>query len=204
MTGADRVYSAVFRQKGVLRARDTDELLDYALLSAMSPESAGNRIAIVSISGGANVLMADECEVAGLLLPQLSGPTLEVLSRHVPSYGSIKNPVDLTGQFINAPDALPEVLAALKGDDRIDAIVFFMSVMYPQEDIIVEALKNAIKDSDKPIVVVWTAGPPQVLKRLRQLGVPALAEPTRAIRALGGLCHFAALRRQKLNPPVAL
>src|SRR5690606_20306564 len=116
------------------------------------------------------------------------------------SYGNIHNPIDLTGQFINVPEALPEILQARKDDMNVDAIVFFMSVMYPQEDLIVVALEMAIRDCKKPIVAVWTAGPPIVLKRLRALGVPALSEPTRAIRALGGYCHFSQRRRQRLGP----
>lgn len=196
MTGSERVYDAVFRQKGVLRAHNTDELLDCALLCAMAPEPAGDRVAILSISGGANVLMADECEAAGLRLPALAPRTLEVLRRHIPSYGALHNPVDLTGQFINAPSALPDLLHALRDDDQVDAVLLFMSVMYPQEEVIVQGLSGAVGGAKKPVVVVWTAGPPNVLTRLRRLGVPALAEPTRAVRALGGYCRFAALRRR--------
>ena len=196
MTGSDRVYDAVFRQKAVLRVRNTDELLDSALLCATVPEPRGHRLAILSISGGANVLMADECESAGLELPRLSGPTRDTLMGHLPSYGVSDNPVDLTGQFINSPHTLPAILEALMEDPAVDAVLLFMSVMYPQEDAIVGALHEARSKASKPLVAVWTAGPPGVLGRLRRLGVCALEEPTRAIRALAGYCRFASVRRQ--------
>jgi acyl-CoA synthetase (NDP forming) len=196
MTGSDRVYDAVFRQKGVLRVRNTDELLDSALLCAMVPEPLGKRLAILSISGGANVLMADECESAGIELPRLSESTREILRQRLPSYAVSDNPVDLTGQFINSPDTLPAILEALMTDPAVDAVLLFMSVMYPQEEAIVGALREARTKGNKPLVAVWTAGPPGVLERLRRHDVCALEEPTRAIRALAGYCRFASLRRQ--------
>jgi acetyltransferase len=196
MTGSDRVYDAVFRQKAILRVRNTDELLDTALLCATVPEPRGNRLAMLSISGGANVLMADECEAVGLELPSLSGATREILQRHLPSFGVGDNPVDLTGQFINSPQTLPAILAALMADPQVDAVLLFMSVMYPQEEAIVGAMHEALSKGNKPLIAVWTAGPPGVLGRLRRLGVCALEEPTRAIRALAGYCRFASVRRQ--------
>ncbi|PYO36853.1 MAG: CoA-binding protein, partial [Candidatus Rokuibacteriota bacterium] len=81
LAGADRVYSGVFGQAGIIRARNDEQLLDLVAAFASCPLPAGPGVGIVTQSGGAGVLMADRCEELGLRVPELGEATRDALRR---------------------------------------------------------------------------------------------------------------------------
>jgi acyl-CoA synthetase (NDP forming) len=72
LAGSDAVVDALFRQAGVLRAPTLQDLLDTAVLLTTLPAPTGNRVAVVTNAGGLEILCADDCEGAGLVLPELT------------------------------------------------------------------------------------------------------------------------------------
>lgn len=90
LAGADRVYDGVFRQTGIVRARNDEHLLDLVAAFTSCPLPSGGGVGVVTQSGGAGVLMADRCEELGLAVPELSEATREALRRVVPAFGSVK------------------------------------------------------------------------------------------------------------------
>lgn len=126
LAGSDEIIDALFRQKGVIRVNDLDELVDTASFLALSPLPEGNRIGVLSLSGGAGVIMGDKCEENGLDLVDFSPNTKEALRRIMPSYGNISNPFDPTAQGYGGGGSLEVArfsLETLLGDETLDTIV---------------------------------------------------------------------------------
>ena len=79
LTGRDEVFEALCQQAGVIRANDFDELVDFAKMFAYQPPPRGNRVGIVTLSGGAGVMAADACLKSGLRLADLDQHTKVVI-----------------------------------------------------------------------------------------------------------------------------
>src|SRR4029079_9596581 len=91
---------AIFRHHGIIRGEDLDHMVDVATAFAYCPLPGGNRVAIITGSGGSAVWMADILSAHGLELPVLEGGIQERLMAMLPSYASAQNPVDATAQAI--------------------------------------------------------------------------------------------------------
>ncbi|HVL55713.1 MAG TPA: acetate--CoA ligase family protein [Burkholderiaceae bacterium] len=191
IAGADEVYDAVFRQTGAIRVVDEEEMLDVVTLMRAHKRIAGRRVGVVTMSGGAGVMLADAIEHHGLQLARLQPQTEARLAQIVPAFGSVRNPVDLTGQFLTDPGLLTGALSCLLDDPGVDAVVFFLGLGRRYGERIAQTLRDAAAATDKPIVVAWTAGPAAIIADLRSGGLPVLPTPTRSIRALAALARFA-------------
>ena len=187
IAGADEVYAAVFQQTGVLRVNDEEEMLDILALMRCERDIGGPRIAVLTMSGGAGVMLADAVDSHGLELAKLAPVTETALARIVPAFGSTRNPVDLTGQFLSDPDMLKGALECLLADPGVDAVVFFLGLGRRHGERIAQTLREVAATARKPLVVAWTAGPSAVIGELRESGVPVFSSPVRSIRALAAL-----------------
>jgi acyl-CoA synthetase (NDP forming) len=205
LSGSDRVYSGVFRQKGIVRAYDVDELLDAIDALGISPLPNGRRIGIVTQSGGAGVLMADRAEEIGLEVPQLSEETKTALKKVIPAFGATGNPIDITAQFIADPTILRDALSLVIRDPNVDVAVFYLGLMERAVDVIVKNLRDAIEGCQKPLLVGWVAAPATARDKLREAGICMLPGATRAIEAARALVEYgtARLRPIEVNPAPA-
>jgi acetyltransferase len=121
LAGADAVYDAAFRRAGMLRVGTMAQLFDAAETLALTREQVGDRLAILTNSGGAGVLATDALLAAGGTLAQLADKTVEELNRVLPKTWSRANPVDITG---DAPGRrYADALAALIRDPGVDAVL---------------------------------------------------------------------------------
>jgi acyl-CoA synthetase (NDP forming) len=121
MSGEVTVFRAACRQAGLLEARVPSELLDLSAGFSSLPLPRGNRVGIVTLGGGWGVVTSDECNEKGLAVPALSETIIKAIDRHLPSFWSKGNPVDLVGT--RDPDApLVAVEEMLRSDD-IDAVI---------------------------------------------------------------------------------
>lgn len=192
LAGADPIYDAAFRQFGAYRARDTDEMLDvaYAASFGMFPESA--RVALVSISGGVGVQMADAAVGLGLDVAPLSEPAQARLKAALP-YASPRNPVDITAQAFNRVELIADNLGIVFDDERHDAVVAFFTYVAAADGMI-EPIRQAIHDarSRRPgcVLVLSIVAPPEVVRRYEAAGCPVFEDPTRAVRAVAALHRF--------------
>lgn len=100
IAGDDAVFDAVLADHAVVRARTTEELLDVAQLALRRIYPAGNTLGVLTVSGGAGVLIADAAEAVGLPLPEMPRPAQDAL-REVLPYCGPQNPVDCTAQALN-------------------------------------------------------------------------------------------------------
>ena len=100
LVGDDRVINAMFADLGVIRVDSIEDMLITAGAAAALGRLERPGIGIVSISGGACDIVADRAEDLGAELPALAPATEEALARIMPDYGTVQNPLDVTGAAI--------------------------------------------------------------------------------------------------------
>lgn len=128
LAGSDAIFDAVYRQFGVYRVDSLDELLNVSAAALVSPLPKGRRLGIVSVSGGAGVMAADEAERRGLLVPELP-PVAQKAVKDALSYASARNPVDVTATAINEFHLLGRGLEAMLEHGEVDMTVIFLSAV---------------------------------------------------------------------------
>jgi acyl-CoA synthetase (NDP forming) len=207
MTGSADLYRAALRQAGLIEVDDVEPIVDIAKVFAQGRLPQGNRVGVLSISGGSSIVYADAAVKGGLTLPPFSGATLAALRKVVPAYASPENPADVTAAFFNDMRVLTTALEVVLADPNIDQLsILLASVSGPAAARACEAIAAAAAASDKPVHVAWSgrhAKSAEAVKALSDAHVPFLTTPVRLARAAAALARFAADRRRLLprRPP---
>lgn len=196
LAGEDRVFDAVARQYGLIRARNEEHMLDTVDVLSACALPAGRGIGIVTQSGGAGVLMADRAEELGLDVPVLAPDTQKALQAVIPGFGAAGNPVDITGQFLAQPSLLTESARIVMGDPKVHVGIFWLQLMHAQADKLVSIFAEIQATATKPFVVAWVAAPEAGMKKLRAMGIPVLRGAEPAVEAVAGLMQYAEARRR--------
>ncbi len=194
LTAGPQLFSAAFKRGGFIEVRDIDDLVDVckAFLGRKLPVS--NRVGVITMSGGAGVLLADRCIEAGLSLPKLAGDTRAKLREVMVPYASPDNPVDATANGYNDNfAAYRKAIGILLADPNTDAVIARCprgkSAM-PWAEALIETLRGATK----PFIINWSTAPndnADVLEFLERNGVPCILAPGRTVHALAKLHEFA-------------
>ena len=100
IAGDDAVTEAILAEFGAVRARSTEEMLDIAKLATRRVYPVGNTLGVITVSGGAGVLISDEAEALGLPVPPMPDAAQAELKELLP-YATPTNPVDCTAQALN-------------------------------------------------------------------------------------------------------
>jgi acyl-CoA synthetase (NDP forming) len=122
LVGDDQVTSAVFEDLGVIRTDSIEDMLITAGAAAALGRLARPGIGIVSISGGACDIVADRAAELGAVLPELAGPTRAALAGVMPGFGTVQNPLDVTGAAIIDPGIFTRAIAAVSGDPSVGVV----------------------------------------------------------------------------------
>jgi acyl-CoA synthetase (NDP forming) len=164
LAGADSAYDAVFERWGVIRAESAEEMLEMAALFTRHKVPRGNRVAIVSATGGTAAWLTDTCEAQGLALPEIDAARRARLMEFIPPYGSPINPVDITAQGLRG---YAPALAVIEDSPAHDA--FIIAITLAQETRIAregDELAKIIHASPKPILVYTYATPSEKAKAM--------------------------------------
>lgn len=188
MAGSDRVVGGAFRQFGIQRVFDDEELCDASKTLAMLPLPPGNRVAIVTPAGGYGVMGADHVELQKsrtvLKMAKLNKATEERIRSATFSFASCRNPVDLTA---SANDIMVgETLDALLDDENVDIIICTAFFAPPSiTDSMIDEVSDRVKKSLKPIIVFTQYGPytDKYLRKFHNKGVIGFPSIARAVRA---------------------
>ncbi len=159
LSGDDRVFAAAFQQCGLLRVADIEEMADLNKAFCTFSGIRGNRIGIISISGGAGVMAVDACVRFGLEIADPTRATLEQLSPLFPKWAHCDNPMDIwpVAIFHGYQNCLRRFLEAYLQDPQIDAVICMTgSFLTTDEDFldVTDLIREiAGKYPDKPVVV---------------------------------------------------
>src|SRR5476651_1592830 len=127
MAGWSAAYDAVFAKYGFIVSNDLDEAVAIAAVLTSSPLPKGDRVAVLTVSGGAGIWGADTVSMQGLQVPELSQSIQAKIRGLMPSYGSACNPIDVTAQGANS-GGLQKTIDLLVASDEIDAILVVLSL----------------------------------------------------------------------------
>lgn len=185
MAGADEIYSAAFKQAGVIRVDTLDDLLDAALVLSTQPLPKGNNVGILTNGGGAGIIAADECEKFGMELPDLTVEMIEKIKPVMPGYASASNPVDTAAV---SKYKTYNTITRIFNDGKFDAII----PLYVQDSTsspIPPAVAIASIFTDKPIVVCSMGGKlkEEGIKIMEACNIPVFSTPDRTVRAMAFL-----------------
>jgi acetyltransferase len=193
MTGSDSVIDAVFNQKGVVRVRNYDDLFQTAALFAQERIPRGNRVGILTSSGGAGIIMADYYTKLGLMVPEPSQKAKDLASKEIAAFGKVANPFDLTGQIFSDPEMFKRCMKLFVEEDNFDIIQVNVSMVAGQSSEYRSAmLLDAIEGSTKPIVTWWAAGSlsDPGIKALNGSRVTSFRSPDRCATAVASLVKY--------------
>ncbi len=164
VAGSPAAYDAMFARHGFIVTDDIDEAVTIAALLTTAPAPKGDRVAIVTTSGGGGIWAADALSMAGLRLPELSEPMQSAIRKLIPSYGAARNPVDVTAQAVHS-GGLQKTLDMLTASDEVDSIVVVISLSnetrIPFKTL---ELKPLLEAQQKP-VLFWTYTLPSAFAR---------------------------------------
>ena len=204
----DRVVEATIRSTGAVRVGDIEELLDAGAIFAAKFTVYGDRIAIITTSGGSGIMATDALERFGLRLAELKPGTIAALSTIIPSYGNATNPVDVTAAVMTAPDLFERCLDVLVKDPGVDAIIACFAVLTGGDvDRIAKALGKVQIIRNLPIVVSRTGSQslaPQATQLFAEAKLPIFPTPDRAVRALAILKESVRPVRAILEEPFTM
>ncbi|MBI3372585.1 MAG: acetate--CoA ligase family protein [Betaproteobacteria bacterium] len=194
--GSAALYEAVFKQAGIVRVHDSLELADYAKAFQGGKLPKGRRMAAITVSGGAGVLVADELIAQGCEVQPLSPETTAKLRDVVPTFVKLSNPIDVTAGLFDREDMLEKALAALLDDPAIDGLAILVaSITGKLAERVARQIAEAHARQDKPIVV-WSSTRRSVAEEAYAIyeaaRIPLYPSPVRAGQSLAMLSKYAA------------
>jgi len=194
LTGIDARYDAVFRQYGVIRVQDYDELLEISHLLAHNRKPIKPGIAVVSHSGGISSLTADMCGQAGLDLPPLTDRARDGINAILKDFGWAANPADVTG--FSRSEHFPQIMDTMINEPEVGTLVVASAGAGNQ----VEHVISQRDRTDKGVVFFWTAsrGDKTALAKLKSANIPIFYSPEKLARGLQSLIGYHAWRDRRL------
>src|SRR5271157_723303 len=186
LSGADRMYDALFRQLGVIRANTFADLLDIPAALAAGRRAAGKRVAILTSTGGAGTLVADACGVNGLEVPLPDAATAARIAALLADddASAAHNPIDVTLAGLQ-PDLIRGAISALLASPAFDALVVVVgSSALANPSLVADAVLECMRRSDKPVLAYVSPHAPHIVALLNRQGVPAFTAPESCAAAL--------------------
>jgi acyl-CoA synthetase (NDP forming) len=175
LVGDDRTIDAVFRDLGIIRVDTIEDMLITAGVAAHTGPLTTSGIGVVSISGGACDIIADRAEDVGGQLPPFAPETVTALEAVMPEYGTIHNPLDVTGAAVIKPALFSEAIAAVSADPSVGVLAVVAALPWQewQRPFGAQPLLNGIGIglalSDVPAIVVNQVMQPMTARTLESL-----------------------------------
>jgi acyl-CoA synthetase (NDP forming) len=193
LAGSDAVYDAAFRQLGVERAKTPEDLVEIAYACTRGRLPKSRRLAVVTMSGGAGVLMADAAEEEGLELAPLAEDSQKAVLEWVP-FAAPRNPVDVTAQALNDPTILDKGFELLLGKENFPSMIGFFTT-WASSPQMAEPLFKSVSDAaarypDRYFALSAIASP-EMQRRYEACGVGLFEDPWRAVSSIAAATRCA-------------
>ena len=197
LAGSDQIYEGAFKQAGIVRAQNVEELLDFARALSMQPPGITCNVAVVTNAGGPGIIATDTLVESGLEVRRFPDRIMlrfsELKAKKVllPVISG-SNPIDLTAEATSEMFAL--TLSTLLSEPDIGGIVLIALHHAPTIlDDAVEMISKAVPEYKKP-VTVCDMGETEMAETMRTMfekrGIPSYSMPERAARALWALVYY--------------
>lgn len=187
LAGEDVVFDAAIAEFGACRVDNTDDMFDLVYGLSRAPLPRGPNLGVITISGGAGVIMADAAEAEKLVLPPLAADRQARLLARTP-FASTVNPVDITAQAMNDFSMVGDFLAELVEQQDFDSFAAFFTT-WGGSPVLGPKLRVALGEGSaalagRPMALVILADD-EVVRAYETAGFLVFDDPTRAVRVLG-------------------
>src|SRR5271170_3092845 len=201
---AGAVDDAIFRHHGIIRGEDLDHALDIAAAFAFCKLPKGNRVAVITGSGGSAVWMSDILSAHGLELPVLEEHLQQRLMALLPSYASAQNPVDGTAQAIHEV-GYAKLVEIVRESRNIDTILLIGSLANEATaKTRAEELAGITGSTEQPIILVtYTTATEGAMAAFAEAGIPCYTSMPSCARAIRALVDYAAFQTRRRQPTAA-
>ncbi len=189
----------IFNKTGILTFRDEEEMCQAAVAFANQPIPNGNRVGLITDTGGPAIIATDELVDHGLEIPPLSENAKNSLKDKLYPEASVQNPIDVL-----ATAAAPHYRAAmdtLLDEDQIDSIyINFVTPPFVDTESVAKEMADVSKQKKKPIVCNYMTDKAQWIettKIMKEGGIPCYDFPEMAAKALAALTRFGEIKRRE-------
>jgi acyl-CoA synthetase (NDP forming) len=198
LAGDDQVHENAFRQAGVIRLRTWREFWDIPKALSLQPLPKGNRIAIVTATGGAGVMLSDAAAEFGLVPATFAAATRSQLGKLSPRLGN--NPVDV-GPMMSVREfpfsVYEDVVPAILSDPNVDCLTAVCHLGPPILKVFV-GLAPLISRIGKPVTILgYGIDLPEMQESVRQMesmGLPTYLDLETSVKALGVSAAYSRIR----------
>ncbi len=228
MAGPDHIYDGLFKQAGIIRVDSIEDLYSTGWALSTLPPLKGNRIGVITNSGGPGSAIADTCEAGGYEVPPFSEGLVKKIKEIIPPHAPAGNPVDITFAM-NIGMLAEELPEMVMQSGEVDGIVLhgamssgFLSTLVPHiegmvqssviDDLIVQA---ASRDLSHTVSLPFDYGIPMTVssffdredrytEAFEDAGIPVFDSPEKAARAMVTLLRYREIRERPLFEKVKL
>lgn len=198
LAGVGLSTELIFKKTGILTFHDVEEMSQAAMAFALQPLPKGNKIGLITDTGGPAVIATDELCDKGLVLPALSDKATTTLREKLFAEASVKNPVDVLATA-GAPHwrAALDVLIEEPGVDSL--YINFVTPPFVDCESVAKEMAEVSKMRIKPMVCNYMTDKPQwegTTKILMDGGIPLYNFPEMAAKALAALTRYTDLQKR--------
>ncbi|WP_085990956.1 acetate--CoA ligase family protein [Oceanobacillus senegalensis] len=199
IAGNAEVYRSYLEMNNVVRVSDEEELTDTLAIfnKTATPKNPGG-VAIVTQSGGAGIIMSDQCEQRDITLANLTTETTMKLKDTLPDFASIKNPIDITAQVSQEPSIVADAVEITLRDKNVESVILYLQMTDDKFLPILPRLSKIAKETDKRLIFCWAGIMPETKAELfKYKNICWIPNPTRTINALSNVTKY--YNRRSLN-----
>ena len=194
IAGDDAVTEAVLAEFGVVRARSTEQLLDVARLATRRIYPANNTLGVITVSGGAGVIISDAADALGLAMPEMPRAAQQRLREILP-FAAPRNPVDCTAQYLNDMSLVSRFAETVVREGGYASILAFFSYTGGAPSIaprLRAQLKSVCAAHPDRLFVLSVLSSPEQVRGYEEDGFTVFDDPTRAVNAIDAMGKFGA------------
>ncbi len=206
LTGSDQLYDALFRQYGVIRVDDLDELMETAKLLSADRRPKGSGLGVFASSGGECGLISDLAAASGVELPDLLPETREELLGILPPFANPLNPLDITASGWGNREIYSNVATLLAATPGVDIVAAMGDTTRNSGaldatgwDKMIAGLADARARTDTPIALINTMidAAYEMTDALAAAGIIHFSGARNAARAIGHAGRYACWRQER-------
>ncbi len=192
IAGDDKVTDAVLKEMGVVRAQSTEQMLDIARLATRGIYPVNNTLGVITVSGGAGVVISDAADAIGLPMPEMPAASQERLLKLLP-FAAPRNPVDVTAQYLNEMSLINTFTDALIEEGGYSSILGFFTYTGGAPSIaprLREQLKIVRAKYPDCIFVLCLMASKEQIREYEKDGFTVFEDPARAVIAIEAMGRF--------------
>ncbi|MGE5753908.1 MAG: acetate--CoA ligase family protein, partial [Deltaproteobacteria bacterium] len=205
LAGVDIATELIFEKTGILSFQNEEEMVRAAKAFATQPVPSGNRVGIITNTGGPAVIATDVLVAAGLELAALSEASIARLKATQLPQAALGNPVDVVATA--GGDRFRAAMEVLQEEEGVDSIfINFVTAPFTDTQEVARQIVEASRKGSKPVVCNFMTDLTQeryrvTMQILKEGGIPFYATPTAAARALAALVKYGRLRQRDIGQP---